>query len=105
MRLQGPCTQPGCPNRSAGHGLCQQHEQQRKARLDGERGTAAQRGYGADWRRRRAEVLRETPSCQVCGRLATDVHHVARRSQAGDDGPLVALCHRCHSSVTSREVR
>ena len=33
-----------------------------------------------------------TDTCVVCGRLATNRHHVVPRSLGGHDGPTVALC-------------
>lgn len=37
-------------------------------------------------------------SCRICGRTASDGHHVVLRSQGGDDieANIVPLCHECH---------
>ncbi|WP_373047191.1 HNH endonuclease [Vulgatibacter sp.] len=56
-------------------------EQDERARYDRQRGTAAQRGYDAAWRRLRDGVLREEPLCRACegeGRVAvaTLVDHI-----------------------------
>ena len=36
--------------------------------------------------------------CRVCGKAATDGHHIVLRSQSGDDVEenIVGLCHECH---------
>lgn len=71
------------------------------------------RGYGADWRRKRAEVLRAEPLCRLCaeaGRVtpATDVDHI--ESFAGPDDPLRLdrsnlrpLCGPCHRARSARQ--
>ena len=37
-------------------------------------------------------------ACRMCGRAASDGHHVVLRSQGGDDVEenIVPLCHECH---------
>ena len=84
-RVLGPCTHSGpdglCPNRAtAGHGRCERHARQERQRFDRERGTATQRGYGAEWRRIRAAVLAQQPYCAEpgCAQLSTDVDHEPR---------------------------
>jgi 5-methylcytosine-specific restriction enzyme A len=73
-----PCGQPGCPALVLrGRARCAAHEQKR----DQERGTAAERGYDARWRRYRVTYLAANPLCVVCqkeGRVtpATVVDHV-----------------------------
>lgn len=108
-RILGPCSIRACPNRSAGHGLCIAHEQQRKARLDAERAGSSlvRQIHSAEWRQARAEQLRREPYCRHCGADATEVHHIIRRANGGTDEPsnLMSLCRRCHSSITSKEVR
>lgn len=75
------------------------------ARTDGL--TPAQRGYDADWRRVRAEVLREQPWCP-CGKRATDVDHIQSFRGIADPlrlarSNLRALCHPCHMARTARQ--
>lgn len=76
-----------------------------KAR-DLKRGTPAERGYDARWRRTRAAVLRSNPECCVCGRPAKHVHHLdgagPRGPRGHDPSNLVALCGRCHGQETAR---
>jgi 5-methylcytosine-specific restriction enzyme A len=77
------------------------------ARTDGK--TAAERGYGADWRRVRAEVLRNEPFCRMCKAPATDVDHIApfqgladpRRLALTNLRPLCAPCHRRRTAAQS----
>lgn len=77
-----------------------------KGRSTRPRATSAARGYGAAWRRLRAQVLREQPVCAVdtCDRPATDVHHLVAKARGGTDDRrnLIGLCHKHHSSVTAK---
>ena len=74
------------------------------------RPSAARRGYGRPWRRRRDQVLGERPlcegDCKAAGRVtpATDVDHVVSRAAGGDDSDanLRPLCKPCHSRKTVR---
>lgn len=81
------------------------------ARTDGL--SPAQRGYDADWRRLRAQVLIEEPFCPACAakgirRASTDVDHI-RPFKGRDDplrlarGNLRALCHPHHMARTARQ--
>lgn len=114
-RPLGPCTYPGCPGRAtAGHGRCETHARQDRQRFDQQRGTAAERGYDAEWRRIRLAVLHNQPWCMAClaetgiHTLATDVDHEPRYPTLGPDHSLYELtsyCHRHHSARTSKQVR
>jgi 5-methylcytosine-specific restriction protein A len=78
-------------------------------------GTTTQRGYGADWRRRRAQQLRGHPACQwrrggdskPCGQPATDVDHVVPKVHGGSDEAvnLQSLCARHHRRKTASQDR
>ena len=39
--------------------------------------------------------------CEICSRLATDIHHIIYKSQGGSDNPdnLIALCRDCHNKA------
>jgi 5-methylcytosine-specific restriction protein A len=81
----------------------------RQAEHDAQRGTAAQRGYGARWQRVRLRFLKTHPLCAECERsglvtAATDVHHLVPRRSGGPDAEsnFEALCHECHSRITAQ---
>ena len=110
-----PCSQPGCGKLTKA-GRCEAHQakaKEQRKQYDTERGNSAQRGYDAQWRKFRVTYLRQHPLCISChdrGRLveATEIHHVKMMSDGGskyDESNLIAYCKRCHSSVTSKEVR
>lgn len=108
VKSKRPCGAPGCAELVRRGRYCRLH-----ARLyERRRGTAAQRGYGAEWRRLRAEVLEAQPLCadpfsvhREAGErvLATTVDHIVSRRRGGLDSleNLQALCGRCHSRKTA----
>lgn len=60
---------------------------------------------GAAWRRLRALVLAEQPTCAECAKhgwieMATDVDHADNDPSNNDRSNLVGLCHSCHSRRT-----
>jgi 5-methylcytosine-specific restriction protein A len=102
-----PCAQPGCPNLVAGSRgprYCAEHLRQIRAHQDEQRGTAAERGYDAEWQRLRREYLRQHPLCTQCGEIATHVHHIIRVRDGGtnDWSNLRGLCARHHNAETMR---
>jgi 5-methylcytosine-specific restriction endonuclease McrA len=50
---------------------------------------------------RLAVAKRDKYRCRICGRQATDTHHILYRSQGGPDElwNLVCLCRSCHDRV------
>lgn len=114
-RAAHPCAWPGCPNLAEpGHRYCPEHERQVQKEYDQKRGTAAQRGYDARWRRLRKMFLAANPVCAdpfgIHARNgevvpATDVDHIVPKRCGGTDewSNLQALCHACHSRKTSTE--
>lgn len=98
-----PCPTPGC-RRLTHARRCEPCERARRQDVDARRGTAAERGYGTEWRRIRSRVLREEPVC-TCGEPTTDVDHLVplRAGGTNDRANLRARCHRCHSQKTARE--
>jgi 5-methylcytosine-specific restriction protein A len=94
-----PCSEPGCPTLTL-EDRCERHSMER----DRCRPNARRRGYNNRWERTRVAHLQAHPWCHVCGRRATDVHHVDGRGPLGPRGHdptnLESLCHSCHSRVT-----
>jgi 5-methylcytosine-specific restriction protein A len=93
-------------------GYCLEHQD--KAGWNGnekDKGTAEQRGYGAQWRKLRQVVLsRDKHLCQSCllrGQAITGTHcdHIKPKSKGGDDSlmNLQILCQRCHNIKTGSE--
>jgi 5-methylcytosine-specific restriction endonuclease McrA len=69
------------------------------------RARTAARGYGADWQRLSAAVLRrDGHRCRYCGGHATTADHVVPRSKGGTDSMhnLVAACRSCNGSKGDR---
>lgn len=112
VRAASVCTRPGCRGlvRDGVCSACGPRQRAAQREHDERRGTAAQRGYGARWRRVRAAYLAAHPLCVECERAgrvvpATDVDHIVARRRGGSDewSNLQALCHACHSRKTARE--
>jgi 5-methylcytosine-specific restriction enzyme A len=110
VRPGAACKRSGCRGivRNGVCSVCGPLHKERRRLHDEQRGTAAQRGYDGRWQRVRAAYLRAHPLCADCldrGAVtpATDVHHVIPRRDGGEDveSNLRALCHSCHSKVTS----
>ncbi len=98
-----------------GKSYCESHAGEERTRgwlPDAKRGTRHERGYGADWEKRREHVLyRDNGLCQPClreGRCtpATAVDHVKEKADGGtdDDDNLQAICDPCHKAKTAREL-
>lgn len=100
------------------HGLlceCQRKaKQERNARHDNHRPTAAQRGYNHEWRKARADYLTMHPHCRECSqngmtRLASVVDHII--PHRGDKrlfwhrANWQPLCKPCHDSTKQRQER
>lgn len=79
----------------------------RKKRHDRNRPSSSARGYNGEWRKLRAEFLRERPSCAFCGAPAEHVDHKVRHR--GEKALLLSwanlqsLCVHCHNSVKQRQ--
>ena len=103
-RAPRPCREPGCPGYAVRRGWCAYHARMHESEYDKQRGSAAERGYDSTWRELRARFLHDNPYCVICGKPATDVHHILPRAAGGTDdwSNLEALCHACHSAITER---
>ena len=112
-RPKKPCAYPGCPELiEAGQRFCEKHEKQEQRRQDQQRGSSAQRGYGARWQRARKQYLARNPLCVEClkdGRVvpATVVDHII--PHRGDqelfwsEDNWQSLCKQCHDRKTAKE--
>lgn len=95
------CPEPGCPALTQG-GRCLAHRRAHERR----RGTPAQRGYNAQWRRIRRLILARDPICRICCVVpSTEVDHIKPLRQGGTHEPanLQALCGSCHRTKTARQ--
>jgi 5-methylcytosine-specific restriction protein A len=101
------CNVSGCPTLTP-KPRCPEHERQ----AERTRGTAAQRGYGTEHRKRfREGVLAKHPFCQVCRRTRSTVadHWPLSKRELDEQGMDSndpqhgrGLCHTCHSVETAQ---
>ena len=105
-----PCSYPGCPNLTDGR-FCEGHVKEESKRYERyQRDPAAKKRYGRTWKRIRDRYIKEHPLCEICQKedkltLAEEVHHVVPLSKGGTHAEenLMALCTRCHSTITAME--
>ncbi len=113
MSIERPCFTSGCPNTTSGQFCpdCAEEHARLQARNQEGRPSAAKRGYGAKWQRKRKAFLKR-PANRIChcgcGRASNDVDHI--QPVTGPQDPLFwdetnwqPLHHGCHSSKTNRE--
>ena len=111
-RIQKPCRVKTCryPHRNAG-GYCDEHLDQESGWYSPERGTSSQRGYGAEWQRKRRFVLkRDGHQCRPCAAkglvtYGNEVDHRIPKAEGGTDADenLQTICEDCHKEKTRRE--
>src|SRR3990167_147808 len=67
------------------------------------RPTTAERGYGGEWHKIRAEQLSLAPYCCQCRQPASHVDHIRPLKCGGtnDSNNLQSLCASCHSRKTA----
>lgn len=98
----------GCGRIVAGGQSCPCKAVKRKQH-DQQRGTSAQRGYDAAWKRCRRLYLEQHPNCSTpgCGEAATDPDHIISIAERPDLrlswSNLRPYCHSCHSRRTARD--
>lgn len=108
-RLGAPVVSPMAPKRPCGSPRCPEFRpcpRHGRRPWEHDRPSASARGYGTEWRRRRAVVLREEPTCGYCGRApSTTVDHVVPKTRGGTDDRenLRGACKRCHDTKSARE--
>lgn len=104
-----PCRKPGCARLAVrGKVYCKGHAENE---YDRQRGTAAERGYDANWREARAAFLAANPLCAECrrnGKLepATRADHIiphrGDKQLFWNESNWQGLCERCHNRKTGR---
>jgi 5-methylcytosine-specific restriction protein A len=90
---------------------CTVHQRPSMRRAPDLRLSAARRGYGAGWRKKRAAFLAANPACEDCGHPATDVDHIPSRRELLAQGVhdpdadqyLHSRCHSDHTRKTNRQ--
>ena len=104
------CSFPGCPELiPSGERFCSKHKKEEQKRYDKQRGTAAQRGYDARWRRYKKRYITEHPLCinyEECHNVATVVDHIISVNQGGDfwdPNNHQPMCKPCHDRKTAKE--
>lgn len=101
MRLPRRCIERGCTKRTLG-ARCTLH---RRAK-DRARGTAAERGYDAEWGRLSLSYRSEFPYCQLrgphCHLVAVDIDHRVplRAGGRSEWSNCVSTCRPCHRRKT-----
>jgi 5-methylcytosine-specific restriction protein A len=105
LRSMKPCNKLGCHTLTRDR-YCEDHKQL-ITNYDNHRGTAAQRGYGARWRKVRAYYLAKNPICLRCGDIATVVDHITPHKGDmilfWDKTNWQPLCKSCHDRKTAAE--
>lgn len=100
------------PPKLGGSQVAARQRQVEKTKADKRRGSAASRGYDADWRRLRLAFLDANPLCRFCAdadrvEAATVVDHIIaiadRPDLRLDWSNLRPLCKPCHDRHTARE--
>jgi 5-methylcytosine-specific restriction endonuclease McrA len=94
------CSARACPNPASYRGRCQSHarEYNRETRSANVKVYSSKR-----WQLTRRSKLFDTPLCERCGTIATDVHHKIDLSAGGDPWALEgleSLCASCHARHT-----
>ena len=111
-KAKRPCRQPMCPGKTLDvSGFCDKHIHLAVGWSKPDRGTAEQRGYGWQWRKKRAVVLerdRHMCQCENCkGRRlpASEVDHITPKYMGGSDelSNLMAINSVCHQLKTQKE--
>ena len=105
-----PCRHPGCSGVGP-RGMCPKHmgmKAKKRSAHDKWRGSAHSRGYTHQWRKAAKAFLGENPWCS-CNQPAREVDHIiphkGNQELFWDVHNWQALCKRCHSRKTAKEMR
>lgn len=106
-----PCNNRQCTG-IVRNGTCSKCGSQRRGKdraYDANRGTSAERGYDATWRKLRRMHLASEPLCRDCkaeGRITMGghIHHIKAKRDGGDNSfeNLMTLCASHHNQRTAR---
>jgi 5-methylcytosine-specific restriction protein A len=112
-RASLPCRKLGCNAYAEKNGFCELHKELSTgwARTEKEQGNRHARGYGTQWNKLRAVILRrDSHLCQEHLRKGeyvegNQVDHITPKSLGGTDEEknLQVLCVDCHKAKTERE--
>lgn len=98
------CMEPRCPELATYRGRCPAHTTKRNRQTRSANKPIYNRKR---WQILRRRKLFETPLCERCPEIATDVHHRTDIQDGGDPWDLAnleSLCHACHSRETRRRM-
>ncbi|EJH4501849.1 HNH endonuclease signature motif containing protein [Cronobacter sakazakii] len=110
-RIPKACRKRGCGKSTTDRsGYCEVHKGAGWDRHNKGQ-SAAQRGYGAEWRKVRNTVIkRDKGLCQTCKREGvirpgSSVDHIIAKAHGGTDDPsnLECICSEHHKAKTARE--
>ncbi|WP_322925339.1 HNH endonuclease [Paenibacillus campi] len=111
MPLKRMCQHRGCSEVIADGRYCERHQADAR-QYDQYRETAAQRGYGSQWRKAREGYLRKHPLCVHCRergilKEATVVDHIiphkGDKELFWERDNWQPLCETCHNVKTATE--
>lgn len=112
MPDRAPHACPGCGATTSEKGRCANCRSARNRAIDERRGSSAERGYDADWKRVRDSFLATNPLCAFCHErnvvtLAEVVDHIVPIAQSPrdrlDPRNLRSLCKMHHDQHTATE--
>ena len=92
-----PCRYPGCPNLCEKGTYCAEHQSESPERW---RGSAAERGYGADWRKARRRFLLKRGVLTPATVVDHIVPHRGDQRLFWDESNWQPLCKQCHDRKT-----
>jgi 5-methylcytosine-specific restriction protein A len=121
-RPKSICRHRGCGALIEQPGFCEKHKQESVGWNRSHQGkSAAERGYDAEWRKKRERILhRDSGLCQPCLKhgivhCGDEVDHIVSKAEAKrlgwtreqieDDSNLQAINSECHKEKTARERR
>jgi len=60
------------------------------------RGGIAEYFNHAFMKKQRLIILMQNPKCEVCGKVATEIHHIDKTKSNHKLSNLMAVCHKCN---------